>query len=74
MKTTGKITSKLYECKTCGYQEKHETNHYGEFYNTLCKECKNYSTWKCLDPMPRGYTEPPRWQTVMLSDLLAPKK
>ena len=74
MKTTGKITSKPYKCKLCGYEENHSTNHWGEFYNTHCKGCGQYSPWECMEDPPKGYVEPSKWQTVMLSDLLVPKE
>lgn len=69
MKTTGKYSHKLYRSKCCGYEEKHGTNHWGEFYNTYCKGCGQYSTWECLEPVPEGYTKPEPWKTVRLGDI-----
>ena len=34
------LTSKLYYCPTCGNEEIHPTNHYGEIYSP-CRKCKS---------------------------------
>lgn len=43
-----KITIKKYYCPTCGNEEKHSTNHYGEIYSG-CKKCKNTVLY-CVEP------------------------
>ena len=68
MKTTGKISVKLYACKECGYEKKASTNHYGEFYSygnwEVCPNCPPYkrpNTWVCQEPAPEGMGVPEPW-------------
>lgn len=70
---TGKYSTKPYKCTGCGQEVEIGTNHWGEVYPN-CYVCGKPTVWKCLESMPKGYSEPPRWQTAMLIDLLAPKK
>ena len=74
MKTTGKITAKMYRCKSCGHESLHSTNHYGEIY-PRCTACG----WKhpmemgqvhtCLEPLPEGMGVPEPWKMVKLGDI-----
>jgi hypothetical protein len=69
MKTIGKYSMKPYKCKTCGYEEEHGTNHWGEFYNTRCKGCGTCAIWECLEDPPPGYSKPAKWKSVKLGDI-----
>lgn len=77
MKTTGKITTKLYRCKKCGFEERHATNHYGDIYNIRCKgDCALgspldfFQAFECLDPIPDGWGVPEPWVEVRLGDIV----
>lgn len=74
MKTTGKVTPKLYKCTNCGHEQLQSTNHWGEIY-PACPECQWKrpmelgSKWICLESMPEGYQKPEPWKTVKLGDI-----
>ena len=69
LKTTGKYSLKPYQCSSCGAEKEIGTNHWGECY-PYCSICMEQTVWKCLDPVPEGYTTPKPWKTVKLSDIL----
>lgn len=73
MKTTGKLTYKVYRCTHCGDESSECTNHYGEIYSS-CKSC----SWKrpmqatikvCEEPVPEGMGVPEPWKIVKLRDV-----
>jgi len=74
LKTTGKYSIKPYKCTNCGHEEEHGTNHWGEFYNTYCRSCCQYTTWECMLDVPKGYKKPEKWKTVKLGDIVEIKR
>ena len=75
MPTTVKVSVKLYRCSRCGLESVHSTNHWGDIYSR-CNGCswKNpispQVTMVCLESMPKGFTSPPNWKIVRLSDCI----
>jgi hypothetical protein len=67
---TGKISYKNYKCTECGYESKHQTNHYGEIYPG-CPKCARPGPKRhvCLDPIPAGWDVPTPWKLVSLRDI-----
>ena len=68
LKTTGKYSHKQYKCSECGKEESHGTNHWGEIY-PYCYTCRKQTVWKCLEPIPEGYTTPKPWKLVQIGDI-----
>jgi len=73
MKTTSKVTSKLYRCCHCKHEHQVTTNHYGEVYSP-CPKC----SWKrpghpgqheCLEALPEGMAKPEPWKVVALGEI-----
>lgn len=68
LKTTGKYSYKPYQCTGCGQEKEQGTNHWGDIY-PYCSVCCTTTVWKCLEPIPEGYTTPAPWKIVKLGDI-----
>lgn len=68
MQTIGKYSYKPYQCDTCGQEKELGTNHWGECY-PVCDVCGKQTIWKCLEPVPEGFTKPDPWNFVKLGDV-----
>ena len=76
------MTVKKYKCSECGHVEKHDTNHWGEFYSLghlyACPKCPPYkkypefggsTTWVIAEPIPEGAWIPGKWKKAKLGDI-----
>lgn len=69
MKVTGRYSVKPYRCTTCGREEQHGTNHWGDIY-PHCRHCGTITVFECLEPVPEGYGVPEKWKICRLGDLV----
>ncbi len=58
--TTGKVSSKAYQCTTCGAEKEEKTNHWGDIY-IHCDVCRTTTVWECEDEIPEEYKKPEPW-------------
>ena len=71
---TGYLTAKRYQCTSCGHITTESTNHYGDIY-PRCPNCgwkhpmETGQVFKCLEPLPEGWSTPAPWKTVKLGDV-----
>ncbi len=69
--TTATVSVKPYKCQRCGCEEKHSSNHWGNFY-ARCNSCswKNpmepAATWECMEPLPATHLKPALWRAAKL--------